>query len=141
MDRKEVETIIAKKIDEHVKSCPCRKKGKKDKATLAEIEAYIQEKKYKVDAEAFYASMVAKNWERRAGEPVRNWKGTIYQAHVGEWYPPRYKRGGGSPLDAPCEYCGGISNITVNWKPFCGLNCSAKYEAEKAVRIRRKAGG
>ena len=45
--------------------------------TLEEVQAYVKEKGYNVDAEKFWQYYDAGHWKRRDGTPVKNWKQTI----------------------------------------------------------------
>ena len=49
--------------------------------TLEEIQTYIKEKNYNVDAQKFYDYFTEGNWHDSKGNPVKNWKQKIITWH------------------------------------------------------------
>lgn len=45
--------------------------------TQEEVQAYCDEKGYKIDVEFFFRYYTASNWKRKDGTPVLNWKQTV----------------------------------------------------------------
>ena len=45
--------------------------------TLEEVQAFIKEKGYTVDAGEFFRYYAERDWENKNGKPIKNWKQTM----------------------------------------------------------------
>lgn len=45
--------------------------------TLEEVQAFIKEKNYTVDANEFFRYYAERDWENKNGKPIKNWKQTM----------------------------------------------------------------
>lgn len=57
---------------------------KKATPSIADIEAYIKEKGYNVDAERFFEYYTANSWLDNNGKPVKNWKQKVISWNANE---------------------------------------------------------
>lgn len=45
--------------------------------TIEEVQAFIKEKGYAVDANEFFRYYAERDWENKNGKPIKNWKQTM----------------------------------------------------------------
>ncbi len=56
--------------------------AKYQKPTLQEVEAFVSEKGYVVNAQIFFETHEKRSWLNRWGNPLKDWKATIRQENV-----------------------------------------------------------
>ena len=77
-ERNNVTPLLQERYGEKEKEIEKRDKSKRKKEftppTIEEVQAYITEKGFNVDAQKFFDYYEAGQWKDQKGEPVRNWK-------------------------------------------------------------------
>jgi hypothetical protein len=79
--------------------------------TLEEVTAYVQEKKLKVNPEAFFNYYEAGNWHDQTGKPVKVWKQKCQSWSMRE---------GANQKSQPSQPSNGIVDTDIDWSKYDG---------------------